>query len=103
MSSVCHPYAGRRAVIATMHRKEEAIGPALHAGLALSTVSPRALNTELLGTFCGEAARQGTMLGVAVQKARLGMCAAALPLGVASEGSFGPHPRIPSCHRARRS
>lgn len=95
MSSVCHPYAGRRAVIATMHRKEEVIGPALLSALSLSTVLPRALNTDQLGTFSGEIPRQGTMLDVAVQKARLGMRAAALPLGIASEGSFGPHPRIP--------
>lgn len=78
-----------------MHRKEDAIGPALLSGLSLNTILPRGLNTDQLGTFCGEIPRQDTMLEVATQKARLGMRAAALPLGVASEGSFGPHPRIP--------
>jgi hypothetical protein len=89
------PYAGRSAVLATMHRKEEAIAPALSATLGLVVVPAAGLDTDQLGTFSGEIARQGTMLEVAVRKARLGMQGAGLPLGLASEGSFGPHPAIP--------
>ena len=89
------PYAGRSAVLATMHRKEEAIAPALSATLGLVVVPAAGLDTDQLGTFSGEIARQGTMLEVAVRKARLGMPGAGLPLGLASEGSFGPHPAIP--------
>jgi hypothetical protein len=37
----------------------------------------------------------GTPSEVARRKARLGMMAANLPLGLASEGSFGPHPALP--------
>ena len=35
-----HPYAGRSAVLATMHRKEEAIAPTLMSSLGLIVTSP---------------------------------------------------------------
>lgn len=95
MTDVRHPYADKNAVLATMHRKEEVIVPpfwSIH-GLAISTVP--GLDTDQLGTFSGEIPRNGTMLDVAVRKARLGMRAAAAPLGLASEGTFGPHPAVP--------
>lgn len=56
---------------------------------------PADLDTDRLGTFTGEVARVGTPLEVARRKARLGMTATALPLGLANEGSFGPHPALP--------
>lgn len=90
-----HPYVGRSAVLATMHRKEQAIAPALIAILGLLVVPAPGLDTDRLGTFAGEIPREGTMLEVAVRKARLGMSATGLPLGIASEGTFGPHPAIP--------
>ncbi len=95
MSDAHCPYAGRRAVLATMHRKEAAIAPAMFSTLGLIVVPTAGLDTDELGTFSGEIPRDGTMLEVAVRKARLGMSAAAVPLGLASEGSFGPHPAIP--------
>jgi hypothetical protein len=52
------------------------------------------VDTDVLGTFTGETPRQGTMLETALSKARLGMKATGLPLGLASEGSFAPHPKI---------
>lgn len=90
-----HVYAGRSAVLATMHRKEEAIAPVLLSTLDLLVATAPGLDTDQLGTFSGEISREGTMLEVAVRKARLGMSAAGLPLGIASEGTFGPHPAIP--------
>jgi hypothetical protein len=35
------------------------------------------------------------MRDAAIAKARLGMAASGLPIGLASEGSYGPHPQIP--------
>ena len=95
MAESRHPYAGRTAVIATMHRKEETVAPALMSTLGLIVTSTPGLDTDQLGTFSGEIPRDGTMLDVALRKARLGMSAAGVPLGLASEGSFGPHPAIP--------
>lgn len=53
------------------------------------------VDTDSLGTFSGEVERVGTPWEVAVAKARLGMEASGLPLGLASEGSIGPDDAIP--------
>jgi len=88
-------YAGRNAVLATMHGKERAVAPVFQQSVGLSVTAASGLDTDQLGTFTGEIPRDGTMLEVAVRKARLGMRATGLPLGLASEGTFGPHPQVP--------
>lgn len=103
MSTSQHPsgrrmpsaYAGRRAALATMHAKERALGWPLRTALGLELVVPSGLDTDQLGTFSGEVPRPASARSVAEQKARLGMQAAGTDLGLASEGSFGPHPLIP--------
>jgi len=95
MSEVPHPYAGRSAVLATMHGKARAVAPAFAQRVGLNVVETAGLDTDALGTFSGETPRRGTMLETAVAKARLGMAATGLRLAIASEGSFGPHPQIP--------
>jgi len=85
-------FFGRCAVLATMHGKEQAIAPVFLAALNLSVFPARGLDTDVLGTFSGEIPRCGTILETAVAKARLGMDPMGLPFGIASEGSFGPHP-----------
>lgn len=89
------PYQGRRAALATMHGKEAAIAPPLHERLGLLVEVPQGLDTDSLGTFTGEIARAGTIEEAVFAKARLGMTASNLSLGIASEGSYGPHPQIP--------
>lgn len=91
--SAAFPYRGRTLALATMHRKEEVIAPPLRALLGAKLVVP-VIDTDQLGTFSGETPRPGGALEVALRKARLGMQAAQCHLGLASEGSFGPHPGI---------
>ena len=88
-------YAGHRAVLATMHGKEAAISAALFERLGLVVSTAPNLDTDVLGTFTGEVPRTGTIRETAIAKARLGMAASGLPIGIASEGSYGPHPHIP--------
>ena len=90
-----HPYNGKKAVVATMHGKERAIGPALESQLGMGVVVPPDIDTDTLGTFTGEIPRAGSMRDAALAKARLGMRLANVRIGIASEGSFGPHPAIP--------
>jgi hypothetical protein len=87
-------YRGREAAVATKHGKEDVSGPPM-APLGLHLRVPRDLDTDALGTFTGEVPRVGTPLEVALRKARMGMRATGLPLGLANEGSFGPHPEVP--------
>ena len=89
------PYVGYRAVLATMHGKETVIVPSLRDELGLMVETAAGLDTDALGTFTGEIPRVGSIREAAIAKARLGMAATGLPIGIASEGSYGPHPLIP--------
>lgn len=93
--NVFAPYAGRTIALATMHEKDRAIAPAIKRELHARLLVPGDIDTDTLGTFCGEIARVGAMGEVAISKARLGMAKAGLSIGLASEGSYGPHPQIP--------
>ena len=88
-------YRNRRVVLSTKHEKERAVSLPLKAGLGMDVVVPEELDTDALGTFTGEIPRTGHPRDVAAKKARLGMAEVGLPLGLASEGSFGPHPHVP--------
>ncbi len=89
-----HPYAGQSAVLATKHAKLPLIAPPLARAVGLS-IDAVAVDTDTLGTFSGEIPRTGPPLETAIRKARLGMQAAGLGLGLASEGSIGPDPAMP--------
>ncbi|AWA30321.1 hypothetical protein HYN48_09610 [Flavobacterium magnum] len=91
-------FAGRRLVITTMHAKESVIAPVLERDLGVHCVTAGGIDTDRLGTFSGEVARQGTPLEVVRRKCLLGMERQGADLGMASEGSFGPHPSIFFAH-----
>ncbi len=93
--STPNPYHGCDAVLATMHGKEAAIAPLLRERIGLAVVVPEEIDTDAFGTFTGEIPRHGTIKEAAIAKARLGMATTGLSLGIASEGSYGPHPFIP--------
>ncbi len=78
-----------------MHGKAAAIAPPLARATGLVIEVADGIDTDALGAFTGETPRAGTMLDAAVAKARLGMRAANASIGIASEGSFGPHPALP--------
>ena len=94
-------YCERTASLATKHAKERAIARPFRFALGLEVSAPPDLDTDTLGTFTGEVPREGTPLEVCERKARLGMKVTGRSLGLASEGSFGPHPVIP-LHDLRR-
>lgn len=87
------PYAGDLAVLATKHGKLGCVAPELaRAGLVVEAAD---VDTDVLGTFTGEVPRSAPPLETAIAKARLGMVARGTALGVASEGTVGPHPDVP--------
>lgn len=88
-------FKNRTAVIATMHKKEQAIAPLVEQELLLKTVIPNNFNTDLFGTFTRDVKRLGTQIETARAKAEKAMEITGTSLGIASEGSFGPHPAIP--------
>jgi hypothetical protein len=87
-------YRKQNIALTTKHQKENAIAPHFRDLLGATLLVPQ-IDTDVLGTFSGEIERKGNALETAIQKARLGMQATNLSYGLASEGSFGPHPYIP--------
>ena len=85
-------YLGRRVAFLTQHGKEKVVAPTLEAMLGCKVSHVTGYDTDLLGTFTRDIPRPGTQREAARKKTRIGMELAGLPLGLASEGSFGPDP-----------
>jgi len=88
-------YHGKRALIATMHGKQQVIGPVLQDELGIRVFTLDDFDTDRWGTFSGEVERKSDPLATARQKCLHGLEQGSVDLAVASEGSFGPHPFIP--------
>lgn len=87
-------FEGRRLVIATMHGKEQVIGPLLGEALGVDWFVADGLNTDHFGTFSGEVPRESDPLEAARIKCKTASGLHNCPLAIASEGSFGPHPSM---------
>lgn len=81
--------------VATKHGKERLLGRTFRLAPGATISTPPGIDTDTLSTFTGEVERIGTPREVAIRKARWGLSITAEALGLASEGSFGPHPQIP--------
>lgn len=91
-------YNGDRAILATMHAKERVIGPIVERFLGLRLEVAAGLDTDAFGTFSREIERSGSQIEAARAKIRAVFERTPdLQVGLASEGSFGPHPQIPFC------
>lgn len=77
-----------------MHKKEQVIQPPFFHLLKLQTITTK-IDTDLLGTFSGEVEREDCPSTCARKKCEQAMEAAKTTIGIASEGSFVPHPFIP--------
>ena len=87
-------FKGRKLVIATKHNKEKVIGPLIEAALSVHCFIPKNFDTDLLGTFTGEVERNDDPVTTLRNKCLSAMEVTGCDLGIASEGSFGPHPSI---------
>jgi len=89
-----NPYARSSIVLTTKHGKVSAIAPPFRKKLA-AEVTECNLDTDMFGTFSGEVERKNNALESACHKCEWGMKQILADYGLASEGSFGPHPFIP--------
>ncbi|WP_438961260.1 DUF6671 family protein [Nonlabens sp.] len=87
-------FQGRNLVIATKHKKEKVIAPILELELGVKCFLPESFDTDSLGTFTGEVDRKKDPIATVREKCLKAMELSNCDLGVASEGSFGPHPSI---------
>lgn len=90
------PYSGCCAIVTTKHAKSIGIAPPFWERLGMSVLE-YPLDTDLLGTFSGEVKRDGNALECVRRKCEMGLdiLGENTEYGLASEGSFGPHPYIP--------
>lgn len=96
MAADDRPYKNTVAVLATMHGKERVIAPVLKEGLGLVVGLAMGVDTDTFGTFSRDVERTGSQLDAARAKITAGFeYAPYARVGLASEGSFGPHPYIP--------
>ncbi len=90
------PYFRARAIVVTKHGKEWAIAPHLRQGLGLVVETSMDIDTDRFGTFTGDMERRGGAIDAARAKIAAGFAACPdVRIGIASEGSFGPHPLLP--------
>ncbi len=87
-------FQGRKLIIATKHQKENVIAPLIEEALGVICLTNEKFDTDLLGTFSGEIERKLDPIATVRQKCLQAMELSNCDLGVASEGSFGPHPSL---------
>lgn len=85
-------YCNQRVALLTKHDKENVIAPTLKKLLGCNVEKVDGCDTDIFGTFTRDIARDGNQLEAARKKARTGMKLSGLPIGLASEGTFGPDP-----------
>lgn len=88
-------FTGRRAVLATMHGKEQVIAPLFAKAFNMHVFVPDNLNTDRFGTFTRDVKRPSDQRSTARLKAMKAMAMTTSDVGIASEGSFGMDPSIP--------
>jgi hypothetical protein len=86
-------YQNQFCYLASMHKKEKAIAPIFKKFLGCKVV-PAQINTDLLGTFTGEIERTLNPAACVKEKCYRGLEIEKGSLGLANEGSFGPHPSM---------
>jgi hypothetical protein len=87
-------FKNRKLIIATKHEKEKVIAPLVEAALGVFCLMNENFDTDILGTFTGEIERKLDPVATARQKCLMAMELSNCDLGIASEGSFGPHPTL---------
>lgn len=85
-------YCNQRVALLTKHGKENVIAPTLKKLLGCFAEKVDGYDTDIFGTFTRDIACDGNQLEAARKKARTGMALSGLPIGIASEGTFGPDP-----------
>ena len=87
-------FEGRTLIIATKHQKEQVIAPLFEKQFGVRCKLSENFDTDTLGTFTGEIEREHDALTTLRNKCLIAMKLNNCDLGVANEGSFGPHPEL---------
>ncbi len=95
METKSNELKNRIAALGTMHQKQKVIAPLFKKKLGIVVKVPDDFDTDKFGTFTMDKKRTGSQKETAIIKAKAAMESLDLDIGIASEGSFGPHPSVP--------
>jgi hypothetical protein len=87
-------FESRKLIIATKHKKEIVIAKHFRKELGVICEVPKDYDTDEFGTFTGEKERVLSPVDTVRNKCLLAMEKYGYDLGLANEGSFGPHPAL---------
>ena len=87
--------SGSFCYLTSKHSKLRAVGKPIRRLTGLRVFEDDSFDTDLLGTFSGEIERTGSVSEVVLRKARMASSLRSCRFGLATEGSFGPHPQLP--------
>lgn len=87
-------YAGQTILLASKHKKEQAIAPPFKQILQCELWVPNDFDTDQFGTFTGEIVRTGNQYEALILKAKKAAEMYGYKHVIASEGSFVPHPSL---------
>lgn len=91
-----HPlFKNRSLAIISKHQKERVLAPLFEGEIRANVFVGDGFDTDSFGTFSGKVTREKNPLETLKKKCRAGLDWFGIDMGVASEGSFGPHPFIP--------
>lgn len=93
-SNVRSFFEGRNLVIATKHQKESVVAPLFANEFGVHAMVPPHFDTDQFGTFSGEIERNASAIETIRLKINKALEITGESLGIASEGSFGPHPQV---------
>ena len=88
-------FKNREIVIATKHHKEKVIAPLFEKEFSAICFTPNSFDTDRFGSLTGEIQRKKSPLETLTITCVEAMTLTNCEIGIASEGSFGPHPFIP--------
>jgi len=87
-------YKNKSVLLVSKHQKERVIHPVFQE-ITGCDIHVSDFDTDKFGTFTGEIARTSSAYETCILKAKTVAKVAGYRLGLASEGSFGPHPAMP--------
>ena len=85
-------YQGLQVALLTQHGKQDLLRAPLERALGCQLLHTSAYDTDTLGTFTGDVARQGSQREAARKKAQIAIDLTGAQVGLASEGAFDTDP-----------
>ena len=85
-------YQGLQVALLTQHGKQDLLRAPLERALGCQLLHTSAYDTDTLGTFTGDVARDGSQREAARKKAQIAIDLTGAQVGLASEGAFDTDP-----------